>query len=478
MQLTLPDFSRARVLVAGDVMLDRYWQGAATRISPEAPVPVVRVADRTDRAGGAGNVALNITALGAPCILIAATGDDEPAAALARCLSRSPQLDCQLIRHPEATTITKLRVLSHSQQLIRLDFEASALRVELDKLTSSFTAQLPLSKVVVLSDYAKGTLTSPQALIQAARQTNTPVVVDPKGTDFRRYAHATLLTPNRSEFEAVAGPCNSDEDFATRGLKLCETHELDAVLITRSERGMTLVQRGVKALHLPTHAQEVFDVTGAGDTVIATLAACLAASCDLESAARIANYAAGIAVRKVGTATVSPAELAEAIHADQDTVTDGIIGEDALQRAVRQAQAAGQRVILTNGCFDLLHPGHIRYLKEARSLGDKLIVAVNSDDSVRRLKGEERPINPLEHRLVMLSALSCVDWVIPFPEDTPERLICALLPDVLIKGGDYRPEEIAGHDCVKTAGGEVVVTDFLDGYSTTRIIEKIQRHTE
>lgn len=457
-------------------MLDRYWQGSATRISPEAPVPVVRVADSEDRAGGAGNVALNITALGAACTLVAATGDDEPAQALTQCLTQHAQLDCRLLRDPTATTITKLRVLSHHQQLIRLDFEDQTIQVDPARLAEHFGNQLPNSDVVVLSDYAKGTLASPQPLIQAARKANLPIVVDPKGDDYARYAQATLLTPNRSEFETVAGPCESDDDFAKRGIELCKALDLEAVLITRSERGMTLVQRNTeKALHLPTHAREVFDVTGAGDTVIATLAGCLAAGTDLESAARIANYAAGVAVSKVGTATVSPAELAEAITADHDAASDGIISEAALERAVRQRQASGQRVIMTNGCFDILHPGHIRYLEEARALGDKLIVAVNSDDSVRRLKGAERPVNSLEHRLVMLSALSSVDWVIPFEEDTPERIICRMQPDVLIKGGDYKPEDIAGFDCVKAGGGEVIVTGFLEGYSTSRIIEKILR---
>lgn len=456
-------------------MLDRYFQGAATRISPEAPVPVVRVTDRADRAGGAGNVALNITALGSCCTLLAATGDDEPAAALEQCLADSDLLDCQLLRHPEATTITKLRVLSHNQQLIRLDFEEQALMLQPARLSATFNEHLPEADVVVLSDYAKGTLAEITKLIQAAREQQKAVIVDPKGTHFERYRGATLLTPNRGEFEAVAGACVSDEEFAERGLKLCHTLELEAILITRSERGMTLVRRSGKVLHLPAHAREVFDVTGAGDTVIATLASCVAAGCNLGVAARIANYAAGVAVSKVGTATVSPAELAEAIHADQDIASEGIVGEDELSRAMQQAQAAGQRVVMTNGCFDILHPGHIRYLEEARALGDKLVVAVNDDDSVYRLKGAGRPVNALEHRLVMLSALSCVDWVVPFSEDTPERLICRLKPDVLIKGGDYQPEDIAGYECVKAHGGEVVVTGFVDGYSTTGIIERIQQ---
>lgn len=472
MLLDLPDFSRARVLVAGDVMLDRYWHGATSRISPEAPVPVVKVEADELRVGGAGNVALNITALGAGATLAALVGEDDEARTLRESLE-ARRVACRLLAAPGSRTITKLRVISRHQQLIRLDFENGFPAESAAAMPQAVHGALTGCGALVLSDYAKGALSQAQAMIQSARAAGVPVVVDPKGTDFERYRGATVLTPNLSEFEAVVGACADDATLVERGEKLRDQLGLDALLITRSERGMTLLERNHAPLHLPTRAREVYDVTGAGDTVVAVLAAGLAAGMGMPEATALANLAAGVVVGKLGTATVSLDELREAMH-DHAPLPTGMTDEDTLEQIMARARAAGERIVMTNGCFDILHPGHISYLQQARALGDRLIVAVNDDDSVRRLKGSSRPVNGLETRMLMLAALSSVDWVAPFSEDTPERLICRLRPDILVKGGDYRPEDIAGGRCVIEHGGEVKVLGFVEGHSTTGMIARIK----
>lgn len=473
MHLKLPDFSKARVLVAGDVMLDRYWQGPAARISPEAPVPVVKVEGDEYRAGGAGNVALNAAALGAQATLVGLVGADAEASLLAERL-QALGVRCAFARVPGSRTITKLRVLSRHQQLIRLDFEDGFAACDGNDIASRFEAVLPDVDAVVLSDYAKGALREASALIGTARRRGLPVVVDPKGRDFARYRGATLLTPNQSEFEAVVGPVTDDADLETKGERLRDDLGLAALLVTRSEKGMTLLAKGHAPVHLPTRAREVYDVTGAGDTVVAVLAAALAAGESMRDAVALSNLAAGVVVGKLGTATVSPAELVAAME-EHVPIRRGVVGEDELVLLTARARAAGERIVMTNGCFDILHAGHVGYLQQARALGDRLIVAVNDDDSVRRLKGTGRPVNPLGARAAVLAALAAVDWVVPFAEDTPERLICRLLPEVLVKGGDYRVEDIAGGACVMRAGGEVRVLDFVDGHSTTRMIETIRK---
>lgn len=469
MSLELPALHRASVLVVGDVMLDRYWSGATGRISPEAPVPVVRVRDERSVAGGAGNVAVNLAALGVSVGLVGKVGDDEAGRELAAHL-RDAGVVPSLITVPGLPTITKLRVLSRNQQLIRLDFEEDlAGGAPLD------VAALPLDGVqlVVLSDYAKGTLDDAPALIARAREAGIPVLVDPKGEDFARYRGATLLTPNLAEFHAVAGVPSDDEDLVLRAQRLREELALEALLVTRGERGMTLVQAEA-VTHLPAQAREVFDVTGAGDTVIAMLAAALASGCDAAHAAQLANVAAGVAVGKLGTATVSREELSHALH-QQGVGGRAVMTEDALLAAVAEARSRGQRIVMTNGCFDILHAGHVSYLEEAKRLGDRLIVAVNDDASVTALKGAGRPVNPLGDRMAVLAALAAVDWVLPFSEDTPARLIGEVLPDVLVKGGDYRPEDIAGGGAVSAAGGSVQVLPFQEGRSTSRILADAAR---
>ncbi|HEC18047.1 MAG TPA: bifunctional D-glycero-beta-D-manno-heptose-7-phosphate kinase/D-glycero-beta-D-manno-heptose 1-phosphate adenylyltransferase HldE [Gammaproteobacteria bacterium] len=467
--LQLPHFEDIRVLVAGDVMLDRYWSGDTGRISPEAPVPVVRVHGQRECPGGAGNVALNIAALGADAVVLGVVGTDEAGDALEHSLAEVSGINAVLARDAQVATITKLRVLSRHQQLVRLDFEQPYTGAQHQLLEEPFQRHLAESDVVVFSDYGKGSLVHARELISAARAAGKPVLVDPKQVDFSHYHGASLVTPNLGEFEAAVGPCADEADLVAKGQALMAAHALDALLITRSEQGMTLLQPDADALHIPTVAREVFDVTGAGDTVIATLAAAVGAGLPLAEAAQLANVAAGVTVAKLGAATVTPPELRRALHQLQDTRRD-VLSEAELLQVVADARAHGERIVMTNGCFDILHAGHVSYLEQAARLGERLIVAVNDDASVARLKGPQRPILPLAQRMAVLAGLGAVDWVVAFSEDTPERLICAVRPDCLVKGGDYAPEDIAGHQCA----GEVRVLDFLPGQSSSEIIGRIR----
>ena len=460
------------MVVAGDVMLDQYLFGATGRISPEAPVPVVHVNRTDDRPGGAANVAVNLAALGVTTELIGVVGEDASADTLEDILS-AQGIRCAFDRVADRPTITKTRVQSRGQQLIRLDREnASALPG--DALVERLKQAVVSAGAVILSDYGKGALADVAAMIAVCREAGVPVLVDPKGSDFSKYRGATLITPNQSEFEAVAGVSDGDEDLVRRGRSMMADLDLTALLITRSEKGMLLLEQDAEPVFLSTQAREVFDVTGAGDTVIATLAGALAARSDLPACAALANVAAGLVVRKIGVATVTPAEIRIALHQRGQGGRD-LVGADELADIVRDCRERGERIVMTNGCFDILHAGHVTYLEEAKSLGDRLIVAVNDDPSVRRLKGESRPVNALEDRMLVLAGLAAVDWVVPFSDDTPAALIESVLPDVLVKGGDYAPDEIAGGKAVLENGGEVRVLQFRDGHSTTKIIERLKQ---
>lgn len=471
--MQLPDFTRIKLLVAGDVMLDRYWHGSTSRISPEAPVPVVNVRDIEHRAGGAANVALGVAALGAQARLLGTVGVDEAADELVRLIEQAG-IGNRLHSDQRRPTITKLRVISQHQQMIRLDFEAAA-TTDAALPETAFLDALDGVDTVVLSDYGKGALTQVQSLVQLARKAGIPVLVDPKQIDFAVYRGATLVTPNRREFERVVGPCRDTAELVEKGMRLLTELDWNALLITRGEEGMTLLSEGHEPVHIPAQAQEVFDVTGAGDTVIAVLASAVAAGMPLPQAALLANVAAGIAVGKLGTATVTLAELSTALRASPQRGDSrrGIIAEDDLVQQIALARQRGERIVMTNGCFDILHPGHVRYLETARQLGDRLIVAVNDDASVARLKGANRPVVTLQDRMAVLAGLAAVDWVVPFSEDTPARLIEQIGPDILVKGGDYLVEQIAGHETVLARGGEVRILPFVDGRSTSSIIERI-----
>jgi len=471
MKLTMPRFDQAQVLVVGDVMLDRYWYGGTSRISPEAPVPVVKVGQTEDRPGGASNVALNIAALGAGASLVGLVGRDEAAQVLSDRMAAAG-VYCDFLVSETKPTITKLRVISRHQQLLRMDFEESFEAIDASGMTAALEQLIEPIGAVVLSDYAKGALSDPQALIEVCRRAGKPVLVDPKGADFSRYKGATLLTPNLLEFETVVGTCDSEQALVERGLALLSELDLQALLITRGEQGMTLLRNGESALHLPARAREVFDVTGAGDTVISVLAAALAAGEAMPQSVAMANLAAGIVVGKLGTAAISAPELRRAVQRDQGSER-GVLAEEQLMQAIEDSRAEGEKIVMTNGCFDIIHAGHVGYLEQARALGDRLVVAINSDASVTRLKGSGRPINPAERRMAVLAGLEAVDWVLCFDEDTPERLIEMVKPDVLVKGGDYSISEVVGGDIVQSYGGDVQVLDFHDDCSTTAIVNKI-----
>jgi D-beta-D-heptose 7-phosphate kinase/D-beta-D-heptose 1-phosphate adenosyltransferase len=468
----IPSFADARIMVVGDVMLDSYWHGDTGRISPEAPVPVVRVTEKDQRAGGAGNVALNIAALGGKVVLAGMIGNDEPGQTLTRILEKAG-VECCFEQLETCPTITKLRIISRQQQLIRADFEDGAPASSGDYLIEALRNKINEVDLVVFSDYSKGALTRIREMITIAREHGKPVLVDPKQLDFSLYRDATVVTPNLSEFETIVGPCKDQDELVTKGSNLMQEHNLSSLLITRGEHGMTLLQQDAAPKHMPTHAREVYDVTGAGDTVISVLAAALAVGVDFATASHLANVGAGLVVAKLGTATISHDELRTALlehHSDHQ----GVVSEDQLMGLLESARLRGESIVMTNGCFDILHVGHVTYLEQASRIGDRLVVAVNVDETVRRLKGADRPVNTMENRMAMLAALSCVDWVVAFSEDTPERLICRTKPDFLIKGGDNTPENIPGFDCVTENGGKVMVMDYIDGCSTTAIIHEIR----
>lgn len=465
--------STARVLVVGDIILDRYVYGDTNRISPEAPVPVVKVHKTEERPGGAANVAVNIRALGVAVQLIGVTGDDIFADALTDLLQQAG-VECHFVRQTGFPTVTKLRVLSQHQQLLRLDYEAESSRLETAPLHELYAKYFQQADIVVLSDYAKGSLQFTEDFIKQAKHSGIRVLVDPKGNDFSRYHGASLLTPNLKEFEAIVGPCVGETDIVEKAFALCESLALNGLLITRGEQGMSMVDAtNNSALHLPAHAHEVFDVTGAGDTVIATLAAALASSYKLDQAVSYANLAAGLVVEKLGTASVKANELNKAIG-HGDGISTGIVERQDLFKIIELARLRNERIVMTNGCFDIIHAGHVDYLQQAKALGDRLLVAVNDDDSVTRLKGASRPVNNIENRMSVLAGLAAIDWISPFSEDTPEQLIRLVKPDVLVKGADYLAEQIVGADFVLGYGAEVVTIAFRNECSTSDIIEKIR----
>jgi len=438
-------------------------------------VPVVRVNGREDSPGGAGNVALNIAALGAAATLVGLVGEDEPGIELESRLGAAGVL-CDFEKVPDKPTITKLRVVSRHQQLIRLDFEELFDEASAEAVNRRAEALLAATDIIILSDYAKGSLAKVSQLISMAKKAGVKVLVDPKGSDFTRYRGATLMTPNLSEFEQVVGACPNEETLVARGQQLLKELELEALLITRGEHGMSLIRSGEPELHIPARARDVFDVTGAGATVISVLASALAAGSPLPEAVALANIAAGLAVTRVGTVAVSGPELRREVQRDGGS-DRGVMTRDQLALAVADARAHGEKVVFTNGCFDIIHAGHVGYLAEARKLGDRLVVAINDDDSVKRLKGEGRPINPVERRMAVVSGLESVDWVVSFSEDTPEALLDAVRPDCLIKGGDYGVDQVVGADIVTAYGGEVKVLSFLDDCSTSAIVDRIREES-
>ena len=476
----LAELSDQTVLCIGDLMLDEFIYGEVSRISPEAPTPVIAVKRAELMIGGAGNVARNLVALGTRCIFVGAVGDDEAGNELTKALGNHPLIEFHLVVDGSRQTTRKVRFVSehHSTHLLRADWEtASAVdaRSE-DALIGHVIKAIARAGAVVLSDYAKGALTPRviRAVIDAANDRGRPIVVDPKGRDYSIYRGATVITPNRQELADVTRSlARTDDEITEAAVKLCEALAARAVLVTRSEAGMTLVHNGT-AVHVPAYPVRVRDVSGAGDSVVAVLSAMLAMGADFESAMRAANAAGAVVVGKRGTATASVAELRSRILPSATLAPKEKIVFDwaVLDEHLAEWRKQGLRVGFTNGCFDLLHPGHVKLLAGARAACDRLVVGLNGDDSVTRLKGPGRPVQPVQARAEVLAALEAVDLVAIFDEDTPEKLISRVRPTVLVKGSDYTREEVVGREIVEALGGEIILIDIVPGHSTTSMVER------
>lgn len=468
-----------RVLCVGDVMLDVYVYGRVERVSPEAPVPVLRKEQEIESLGAVGNVARNVAALGGDAFVASLIGADDAARRVTRLLAQDDAIRADLIADPERRTTVKTRAVAGGQQLLRIDEETPHVAVGhvATQLMEAALAELPQCDAVAVSDYAKGALPASvlTPLIETARAQGKPVVVDPKGRDFGRYRGATLVKPNGRELAVAAGrDVNKLEDVEAAAQEVVEECGLDALLVTLSERGMALVRRGAQTFWSPAQAREVFDVSGAGDTGLAALALCLAADPDLEAAASLANAACGVAVTKAGAAAVSAEEVLQAVQLSRlKDVESKVFATESLMRQVDRWRSQGLEIGFTNGCFDLVHPGHVSLLRQARAACDRLIVGLNTDASVRRLKGPERPVNDEAARAVVLASLADVDAVTFFGEDTPIQLIQAIRPDVLVKGADYREDQVVGADVIKSYGGRVLLATLVDGVSTTRTIARM-----
>ena len=470
--------ARTSVLVIGDAMLDRYVYGAVQRISPEAPIPILTVEREVAVPGGAGNVVRNLTALGAAVAFVSVVGDDQAGSDLTGLVGGQPGVEPWLLVEGSRTTTVKTRYIANGQQLLRADREQSTpiqsrlaermLRIARDAMAAT--------SITVLSDYAKGLLAGdvPAQLIAAAHAAGRRVIVDPKGADFSRYAGADVITPNRRELAEASGmPVETEADIVAAAQALRQRHGFRAVLVTRAESGMSLVDDS-GAHHFPAEAAEVFDVSGAGDTVVATLAAALAAGLDLKIAARLANIAGGIVVGKIGTAVAREADLLAAIS-PQGGALRKIVSREAAAEQAERWHRRGWRIGFTNGCFDLLHPGHVHLLEQARAACDRLVVGLNSDASTRRLKGPTRPVQPEAARAAVLASLTAVDLVCIFDEDTPLELLTALRPEVLVKGADYTHDTVVGADLVEAWGGRVMLAELLPGHSTTATVARLRR---
>ncbi len=475
----LPLFANCRILVLGDVMLDRYVFGDVRRISPEAPIPVLRAQASRCVLGGAANVGRNAAALGARAVLVGLIGEDAAAAEIGTIIEQTAGLTDALVRAPGRPTTVKTRFVSGGHQLLRLDEEVTGAvdPAQEAAIMAAFGAALPDCRIVVISDYAKGLLSDDVLAhaIAAARAAGRVVIVDPKRERFEAYAHAGVLTPNALEVTRATGiACTDDDSAAAAGLAAMAQAQVEAVLLKRSEKGLTLVRRGHAPLHLHTHARAVADVSGAGDTLVTTFAIALACAAPMHEAAALANVAAGVVVAKPGTATLDQSELSDALHRHELLAIDHKVADlDTALRRIAAWREAGLRVGFTNGCFDLIHPGHVRLLARARAACDRLVVALNSDASVSRLKGPDRPVQSETARATVMASMASCDLVVLFEEDTPARLIAAIRPDLLFKGADYRPDQVVGADIVASYGGRVELIPLEEGFSTTQTIRRI-----
>ena len=470
--MNLKLLSKSNILVFGDVMLDRYVSGSVDRVSPEAPVPVLKPIKEEIRLGGAANVALNLSSLGSKVSLIGISGKDSSSAQIFKLLKEN-KIKNEIVKS-NLPTITKLRLLSSKQQLLRVDNEEEFTKEDWNSAKKRFDKSIALNSnnLLIISDYGKGTLQDIPGLIKKAKKSKKIVLVDPKGNNFSKYKGADVITPNFSEFIGEVGAVKNEREITAKAKSLIKSLKLGALLVTRGPEGMTLFNKekgNVVRSDFPTQAQEVFDVSGAGDTVIASVAAALSTGLDMTSAVKLANVAAGIVVGKSGTATASISEI-EPHFTGEDLV---FTLKEAKKHSV-MLRKNGKKIVFTNGCFDILHAGHVHYLEQAKELGDELVVGLNSDSSVKTLKGPSRPINNLEQRAKVLSSLKCVDRIVSFADETPIKLIKEIKPDVLVKGGDYKVKDVVGHKEVRSWGGEVKIIPLVPGLSTTNIIKKLK----
>ena len=471
--MEIKDLKKAKVLVIGDLMLDHYIHGIVERISPEAPVPVILPDNEEFRLGGAANVASNISSLGGKVRLLGILGKDKAGNELKNLLKES-LISTKLIRSI-SPTVTKQRIVVSQQQLLRLDREEYFSKEDALGLKKIIASELKKYSVVILSDYGKGTLQDIKAIITLAKENNCKILVDPKGKDFKKYQGVSIITPNYKEFCEVVGMPKDELDLTKKATNLLKKLKLEALLITRGSDGMTLLiskKRKVIRHDFLAEAKEVFDVSGAGDTVIASFATGISAGNSILEACKLANVAAGIVVGKLGTSVTKPQEITNTISGKYSLK---VLEQEEVILKTTQAQHKKEKVVFTNGCFDILHLGHITYLQKAKKLGSKLIVAVNSDSSVRKLKGSKRPVNNLSDRMSVLAALECVDWVVSFSEATPEKLIRKLKPQVLVKGSDYSIKKIVGGKYVESYGGKVKTIPLVEGFSTSLTIAKIRK---
>ena len=464
-------FAKAKVIVAGDVLLDRYFKGKVSRISPEAPVPVVHVDNKENRLGGAANVALNLSGWGIKPYLFGVIGKDREGTTIRQLIKQSNIKDNLTITAKSITT-TKLRVVS-SQQLLRLDFEDD-LSAEAERMNKSLIKKLRFTDLLILSDYNKGSLADIEPIIAAAKKQGAFVIIDPKRKDFSPYKGADVLTPNYAEFVAVVGDCGDEQEFLSKARNMVKQLKLKALLITRGSDGMSLVMQD-RTYNIPAQVREVYDVTGAGDTVVAVLGAAIGAGMKLEEATELASVAAGISVTKSGTGVIGYDDVVRPLAGP---LADDVpyVSSDELVKQINTERSNGHKIVFTNGVFDILHAGHVTYLRQAAQLGDRLVVAINDDKSARGLKGKNRPINNLRARAEVLKGLRQVDWVVPFSEKTPEVLLHKIKPDLLVKGGDYKKRtDVVGYDIVESYGGKVKILSHTADVSTTSTIARIKK---
>ncbi len=472
----LDNFLNAKILVVGDIIYDKYWFGDVNRISPEAPIPILKFQREEMRLGGAANVAANVVALGGNAMLIGCVGDDIEGKKVEKELNQLG-ISNKLIFLKNQITIIKQRIISQLQHIVRIDFDNGYKEVSDTNLFQLISENINNYNVIILSDYGKGTLNSIKKIISLANSLGKIIIIDPKGNNFSKYENASILTPNFSEFINIVGLCNSEEQIILKANALCHKLKLDYLLLTRGAKGMTLISNNKKPLHIDAFTKDVFDVTGAGDTVLASLALGMSSGFSIKDALYFSNTAASLVVSKFGTSTVSLEDLKKVLT-KKYIFKDKLLRRENLNKEIRTLKKRGKTIIMTNGCFDILHMGHIRYLKEAKALGDVLIVALNSDISIKIIKGIKRPINNEISRSEVLAALEFIDIITIFDEETPIEVIKVIKPNILVKAGDYKLNEIAGSDIVKKYNGQIKLLTYYEGYSTSNAIKKIIEDTK